>query len=205
VAVRLVLIAQEPLLVYTDPDTDPYTNGDPAAMREENQANLDAVIGSPNYDIGHVFGTGGGGIAVIGGVCINPQKGRAATGIGNPTGDPFYVDYVSHEIGHHFGANHSFNGSSGFCGPNRWPPSAREPGSGSTIMSYSGLCEIEDVQIDSDDYFHVGSQIEITNFLDSIGIVCSANTPTGNTIPTVSAGSRPVLAGGHAVHADRHR
>jgi len=188
VAVRLVLIAQEPLLVYTDPDTDPYTNGDPAAMREENQANLDAVIGSPNYDIGHVFGTGGGGIAVIGGVCINPQKGRAATGIGNPTGDPFYVDYVSHEIGHHFGANHSFNGSSGFCGPNRWPPSAREPGSGSTIMSYSGLCEIEDVQIDSDDYFHVGSQIEITNFLDSIGIVCSANTPTGNTIPTVSAG-----------------
>jgi hypothetical protein len=189
VAVRLVLIAQEPLLVYTDPDTDPYTNGQPAVMREENQANLDAVIGSPNYDIGHVFGTGGGGIAVIGGVCINPQKGRAATGIGNPTGDPFYVDYVSHEIGHHFGANHSFNGSSGFCGANRWPPSAWEPGSGSTIMSYSGLCVIEDVQIDSDDYFHVGSQIEITNFLDSIGIVCSANTPTGNTIPTVSAGS----------------
>jgi reprolysin-like metallo-peptidase family M12B len=188
VAVRLLLIAQEPLIIYTDPDTDPYTDGQPAVMREENQANLDAVIGSPNYDIGHVFGTGGGGIAVIGGVCINPQKGRAATGLGDPTGDPFYVDYVSHEIGHHLGANHSFNGTTEFCGPNRWPPSAREPGSGSTIMSYSGLCLLEDVQFYSDDYYHVGSQIEISNFLDAIGVVCSTNIPTGNTIPTVSAG-----------------
>ena len=188
IAVRLTLIADEPLIIYTDGETDPYTNGQPAVMREENQANLDAVIGSPNYDIGHVFGTGGGGIAVIGGVCLTPHKGRAATGRPNPIGDPFYVDYVSHEIGHHFGANHSFNGTSGFCGAQRNPSTAWEPGSGSTIMSYSGLCVIEDVQIDSDDYFHVGSQIEITNFLDSIGIVCSVNTPTGNTIPTVSAG-----------------
>ena len=188
VAVRLTLIAQEPLIIYTDPVTDPYTDGDPAVMREENQANLDAVIGSPNYDIGHVFGTGGGGIAVIGGVCLNPHKGRAATGLSDPIGDPFYVDYVSHEIGHHFGSNHTFNGTTEFCGPNRWTPTAWEPGSGSTIMSYSGLCSLEDVQIFSDDYFHVGSQIEMSNFLDSIGIVCSANTPTGNTIPTVSAG-----------------
>jgi hypothetical protein len=95
---------------------------------------------------------------------------------------------VSHEIGHHFGANHSFNGTTLFCGGNRWPPTAWEPGSGSTIMSYSGLCDIEDVQFFSDDYFHVGSQIEMTNFVTSIGIVCSANFPTGNTIPTVSAG-----------------
>ena len=193
IAVRLTLIADEPLIIYTDGETDPYTNGQPAVMREENQANLDAVIGSPNYDIGHVFGTGGGGIAVIGGVCLTPHKGRAATGRPNPIGDPFYVDYVSHEIGHHFGANHSFNGTSGFCGAQRNPSTAWEPGSGSTIMSYSGLCVIEDVQIDSDDYFHVGSQIEISNFLDSIGIVCSANSPTGNTIPTVSAGPDLVL------------
>jgi len=188
VAVRLTLIANEPSIIYTDPATDPYTDGDPAAMREENQANLDAVIGSPSYDIGHVFGTGGGGIAVIGGVCLNPHKGRAATGLANPIGDPFYVDYVSHEIGHHFGSNHSFNGTDGFCGAQRHASTAWEPGSGSTIMSYSGLCVTEDVQFYSDDYFHVGSQIEMSDFLTSIGIVCSANSPTGNTIPTVSAG-----------------
>jgi hypothetical protein len=189
IAVRLTLIAHEPLIIYTDPATDPYTNGDPAAMREQNQANLDAVIGSPNYDIGHVFGTAGGGIAVIGGVCLAPHKGRAATGRPDPIGDPFFVDYVSHEIGHHFGSNHSFNGTTGFCGASRNAATAWEPGSGSTIMSYSGLCGIEDVQFLSDDSFHVGSLIEMSNFLTSIGSVCSSNTPTGNTIPTVSAGA----------------
>jgi len=188
VAARLVLIANEPVIIYTDPATDPYTNGDPAAMREENQANLDAVIGSPNYDIGHAFGTGGGGIAVIGGVCLAAHKGRAATGRPDPIGDPFYVDYVAHEIGHHIGANHSFNGTTLFCNGNRFAPTAWEPGSGSTIMSYSGLCDIENVQIDSDDYYYVGSQIEISNFLTGVGALCTANTPTGNTIPTVSAG-----------------
>jgi len=188
VAVRLTLIPGEPLIIYTDPASDPYTDGNPAIMRDENQANLDAVIGSPNYDIGHVFGSRGGGIATLGAVCINSIKGRAATGRPDPIGDPFYVDYVSHEIGHQFGANHSFNGTTLFCNGNRWAPTAWEPGSGSTIMSYSGLCGIEDVQIDSDDYYHVGSQTEISNFLTNIGIVCSANTPTGNTIPTVSAG-----------------
>jgi hypothetical protein len=157
-------------------------------MREENQANLDAVIGTANYDIGHVFGTGGGGIAVIGGVCLAAHKGRAATGIANPVGDPFYVDYVSHEIGHHFGSNHTFNGTTGFCGGNRHAATAWEPGSGSTIMAYSGLCGIEDVQFYSDDYFHVGSLIEMSNFLGSTGSLCSANSPTGNTIPSVSAG-----------------
>jgi hypothetical protein len=192
-AVRLTMIAGEPQIIYTDPDTDPYTNGVPATMREENQANLDAVIGNPNYDIGHVFGTGGGGIAVIGGVCISAQKGRAATGIGNPTGDPFYIDYVSHEIGHHFGANHSFNGSTDFCGPNRHASTAWEPGSGSTIMSYSGLCSSENVQNDSDDYFHAGTLIEMSNFIQGIGSICSANTPTGNALPTVSAGADHVI------------
>jgi hypothetical protein len=189
IAVRLTLIAHEPAIIYTDPATDPYTNGDPATMRNENQANLDAVIGTANYDIGHVFGTGGGGIAVIGAVCIAPLKGRAATGRPDPIGDPFFVDYVSHEMGHQFGSNHTFNGTTAFCGGNRNPATAWEPGSGSTIMSYSGLCGIEDVQFLSDDYYHVGSLIEMSNFLTNIGIQCSSNTPTGNTIPSVSAGA----------------
>src|SRR4029079_12419061 len=132
-------------------------------------------------------------ISVIGGVCLTPHKGRAATGRPDPVGDPFYVDYVSHEIGHHFGANHSFNGTTLFCNGNRNAATAWEPGSGSTIMSYSGLCADEDVQTDSDDYFHVGSLTEISNFVTSIGSVCSSNTPTGNTIPTVSAGSDVIV------------
>src|SRR4029453_1154562 len=163
--VRFVLIAGEPSIIYTDPATDPYTNGNPAAMREENQANLTAVVGTPNFDIGHVFGTAGGGIATIPGICLAAHKARGATGIANPVGDPFYIDYVSHELGHQTGANHSFNGTTSFCGPSRNAATAGGPGSGSTIMSYSGLCTTEDVQFFSDDAFHTGSLGEISNNL----------------------------------------
>jgi hypothetical protein len=187
-AVHLSLIANEPLIIYTDPDTDPYTDGVPATMREENQANLDAVIGTANYDIGHVFGTAGGGIAGIAGVCGNGLKGRAATGRSNPTGDPFFIDYVAHEMGHQFGANHVFNGTTSFCGQSRNDSTAWEPGSGSTILSYSGLCGDENVQDQSDDYFNIGTLGEITGFIHSASGSCSANTPTGDTLPSVSAG-----------------
>jgi reprolysin-like metallo-peptidase family M12B len=186
-AVRFVLVANENLLIYTDGATDPYTNGVPASMREENQANVTAVIGTPNFDLGHVFGTGGGGIATIPGICLAAHKARGATGLADPTGDPFYVDYVSHELGHQMGANHSFNGTSGSCGPSRNASTAWETGSGSTIMSYSGLCAAENVQTFSDDVFHVGSLTEISNNLAGGGS-CFAATATGNTIPTVSAG-----------------
>ncbi len=55
VAIRLILVANNNLLVYTNAGTDPYTNGSPGALLNENQANIDSVIGSANYDVGHVF------------------------------------------------------------------------------------------------------------------------------------------------------
>jgi hypothetical protein len=49
VAVRLVLVTGNAQLVYTNPNTDPYTNDSGDAMLSENQSNLDTVIGSANY------------------------------------------------------------------------------------------------------------------------------------------------------------
>ena len=66
-SIRLELVANNNLLIYTDPNTDPYTNSDAFALLTENQNNCDAVIGSANYDVGHVFTTGGGGLAGLGG------------------------------------------------------------------------------------------------------------------------------------------
>jgi hypothetical protein len=183
-SIRFVLIANETNIIYTNAMTDPYTNGDPNAMIGENQSNVDTVIGSGNYDIGHVFGTNSGGLASAG-VCAG-NKARGVTGSGAPVGDAFDVDYVAHEMGHQFGANHTFNGSTGSCGGNRESGAAYEPGSGSTIMAYAGICGAENLQLNSNDYFHVKSLEEIVAFIG--GHSCDVETATGNVAPTVNAG-----------------
>jgi Metallo-peptidase family M12B Reprolysin-like len=183
-------------LIAPDPILYPYTNGDAATMLGQNQANIDAIIGPANYDIGHVFATAGGGLAEIAGTCNGLYKAEGVTGAANPTGDAFDVDYVAHEMGHQFGGHHTFNGTSGSCGPsdnvpNRSADHAYEPGSGSTIMAYAGICSPENLQSHSQDNFHVESLNEITAFITnaSTGGSCAVPSATGNTPPTVTAGS----------------
>jgi reprolysin-like metallo-peptidase family M12B/S-layer family protein len=188
VAVRMVLIANEAAIIHVV-EPDPYTNGNPAVMLAENQASLDTLIGDANYDIGHAFGTGGGGVARLFAPCIPGWKAQGATGRPQPTGDPFDIDYVSHEMGHQFGANHIFNSAAGFCGANRQPITAYEVGSGSSIMSYSGLCSPDNLQTDSDDHFHNKSFEEIQSYVTGqAGDSCSVHVSTGNQPPVVDAG-----------------
>lgn len=177
-------------LVYNDPATDPYTNGDLSSLIDENQATCDVVIGPTNYDIGHVFTTTGGGIATVFSTCQNGFKARGASGLNNPVGDPFYVDFVVHEMGHQFGARHSFNSSTGNC-VQRNGPTAYEPGGGTTIMAYAGICgPTANIQFTTDDYFHGGSLFNIANYLElGFGSSCASILSTSNTEPTVSAGT----------------
>ncbi len=56
-------------LIYTNPSTDLYTNNSPSNLLSKNQANVNAVVGPGNYDIGHVFSTAGGGRAYVGVIC----------------------------------------------------------------------------------------------------------------------------------------
>ena len=190
-AVTLELVQDTDLLIYTNPATDPYSNGDTNLFIDEVQSNIDVVIGDANYDIGHGLSTGAGGLAGLGVVCRTGLKAEGVTGTNNPAGDPFDVDFVAHEIGHQFGATHTFNGNAGFCsGGNRSASTAYEPGSGSTIMAYAGICGVQNIQNNSNDYFHGASLEQIINYTTTgAGSNCPVTTGTNNTPPAVDAGT----------------
>ncbi|WP_293889680.1 reprolysin-like metallopeptidase [Flavobacterium sp.] len=183
--VRLVLIATNDNVIYTNAATDPYA--DAASMSSWNsqlQSNLTAVIGEANYDIGHLLGASGGGgnAGCIGCVCIDGQKGSGYTSpsSGIPSGDNFDIDYVAHEMGHQLGANHTYTHVT-----ESGTGAQMEPGSGSTIMSYAGITT-KDIQRHSDPYFHAISIQQVTNNIKAK--TCPTLTSTGNAIPSVNAG-----------------
>ena len=182
VALTMILVANNDSIIFLDATTDGFTNNDSSALINESQTVIDANIGSVNYDIGHTFSTGAGGLASLNSPCTN-SKARGVTGTSSPIGDPYDVDYVAHEMGHQYGATHTFNNS---CNDNRTSSTAVEPGSGSTIMSYAGICA-PNVQNAVGDYFHLVSIQQMWNNITLGNSTCGSQSTTENHVPTVDA------------------
>ena len=187
-ALRLELIPNEDQLIAANSSSspDPFTNNNSGDLAtSENQAFIDRVIGSAYYDLGHVFGTLSASFAYIGVVC-DGWKARGESGFPVPAGDIFDIRTVAHEMGHQLGASHSFNSSNaGNCIPfNRMGSAAYEPGSGTTLMSYAGLCAADNIASQPDAYFHTDSYQTIQLLLATLS--CGTTAATGNTPPVVT-------------------
>ena len=181
-SITMNFVNNEDALIFTTSTGDPYGpyDSDPGTLLDVNETECDALIGDGNYDLGHVFTTDGGGLSLVGVVCQSGMKAKSETGSVTPVGDAFDVDYVAHEMGHEFGGNHPFNSPD--CGSaNINPPTAYEPGSGSTIMAYAGVCPPDDIQYHSDAYFHAANLLEIQAYTTGLGD-CGVKTATGNKL-----------------------
>ncbi|NEW80480.1 MAG: T9SS type A sorting domain-containing protein, partial [Gelidibacter sp.] len=186
VSLTMKLVDNNTAIIFLDAANDGFTNTNSDLLIDESQTIIDTNIGTANYDIGHTFSTGGGGLAQLSSPC-GTGKARGITGSPSPIGDPYDIDYVSHEMGHQYGAHHTFNGDAGNCaGSNRNAGTAVEPGSGSTIMSYSGLCSPQNVTNDADAYFHLVSIREMFANISTGFSTCAAVSVTGNNAPTLN-------------------
>ncbi len=187
-AVTMVFADHEDTLIFTTEATDPLGmyNSSPAGLMSQNQKMCDSLIGDANYDLGHAFSTGAGGLSQVGIICRSGSKAQCVTGSETPFGDGFDVDYVAHEMGHEYGADHTFNNTqSGACTGQGVQTNAFEPGSGSTIMAYAGICGPDNLQPNSDAYFHTTSLKQINNYLMTAGDDCPIKSPTNNKPPGI--------------------
>lgn len=180
-SVRLELVSDLDLVIFTNAATDPYSDN----LSAQVQSTLDNVLGSDNYDVGILFNKADqsdGNAGFIGSVCVENRKGRAYVTGQVPEGDIFDIDFVSHEIGHQFGANHTWSFES------EGTQHQVEPGSGTTIMGYAGITGAHDVAPNGDDYFHYVSIVQITDYLKTVG--CAQTESLTNVPPVVTpAGS----------------
>ena len=208
--IHLTLVANEASIIFTNPATDGYTSDDANTLLAQNQQVLDQRIGSANYDVGmvldgHVFAYQPGhfifqGAAQYQSTCRAAQKGKAVTILRSSEPSAVRAIYVvAHELGHLFGALHTFNGTLSDCGPSRFAQVAYEPGSGSTIMGYRGgflpdgtyypLCGVEEL-FSEDTYFHTASIEQIADYTSfGGGSACPSLTDTDNNPPGVDAGA----------------
>ncbi|GAA3620229.1 reprolysin-like metallopeptidase [Flavivirga jejuensis] len=206
--ITLELVPENDRVIHLNATTDPFTFfGEQLLPVVQNH--LDAEIGSVNYDIGHLLAHRfrNYGIAYPASVCRDgfAGKGSAFSSGPNLAADNFYMVFA-HELGHQLGTNHVQSSSA--CRDPYEAGTAVEPGSGSTIMSYAGICS-PSVQNSIDSYYNYVSIRDVISVTEGSG--CGELISTGNHAPTADAGSdytipksTPFILEGTAEDADNN-
>jgi gliding motility-associated-like protein len=196
------LVPLQPFL-YSNPATDPFipdnAGGDGRTVQASNVVDMHFNLNS--YDIGHVFHRhqdgddwSNGGVAYLGVVCENgfqsggPLKAGGWSGAFNNVGNG-WISLAAHEFGHMFSATHTFNGEGESCDDAISETSAYEIGSGTTIMSYQGICApAQNIPGEGEfnNYFHVHSLSQMIGYLN-VFADCATTVPLNNTAPIVAA------------------
>ena len=188
-AIRMVLIDNTDQLIFLDAATDPYENGNNLVSTfSQNPMVVENIISRDEFDIGHVFiancSTGGGavGLAALGSACeANKTLGSSCQFYNDAR---FAIELVCHEMGHQLAASHSWANCPNAEGQIS-TGTAFEPGSGSTIMSYSGACgSANNIQNAADDYFH-GGNIEQMLRERNLESSCANIITTNNNQPVI--------------------
>lgn len=186
--ITFVMIGRNDTLLQLNGATDPYTNPTSGGgTLGENTRIINELVGVASYDIGHVFTvrcTDVGGVAYLRAICAGNKGGGVSCVGDNLVRNTYQI--VAHEIGHQLGANHTFHS----CGENVSLGNDFEPGSGSTIMAYGGLCGTDNVVSGNDPYFHNGSLIEIYENIrepEKVGYKCAVQIPTQDEPPMITA------------------
>jgi hypothetical protein len=151
------------------------------------------------YDVGHLFdynSGGGSGVAALGVACRETVKSQ---GYSSGLNYSLLYDIAVHEIGHQFKAGHTFNGTIGICGAQFDGLSSVEPGSGTTIMSYSDACGTDNLTFQNgtgvppdNTYFHAASIKQMLDYINTQS--CYSSSTIVNTPPVASANPCGVIA-----------
>lgn len=171
----------------SDPFTSrPFTNStNQGTLLEENHSELVAELGANGFDVGHVLVWDNTGGLASPGVCDADVKGEGFSG-SDASLTNIFVDYAAHEIGHQFNGDHNFasqeceTSTAGF---------RFEPGEGSSLMAYAGVCDATArYQAMSDPFFHSKSIDAMLSYITS-DATCHTTSGTGNTSEPVANAS----------------
>ena len=204
VAVTFTLISEttNKSIIFTNSTTDPFTgNGGGASQTGFVAMNNSGLLTYDKYDVGHTvnINTATGANGTAGGQpCNNSSKALGWSNWGTQSSIGFVANLIAHEMGHQFGASHSYNATGGdsagdtFCA-NSWSNvGAVEPGSGATLMSYGTNCSFPvDQRYSSNNYesyFHARSLDQILNKIQTLS-TCYTIVASNNIPPVAVAGT----------------